>query len=339
VTSRIRLWLVAVIGMVLLAGAAGYGVVEWGEYRDHSSGPSEAKSVTAEDQPAGPRIVFRNTAGGDGYGLVASVRLSDPTGVRSITGLACDRVYATATVQTCLHTDRGVVTTFNATVMDGVGVELDAWPLAGVPSRTRISPDSRLVAATSFVTGESYASVRFSTMTTISTTDGSTDYGNLEDFTLLVDGTRVTAADRNVWGVTFGLDDNAFFATAASAGRTWLVRGDLAARTLTAIRDTAECPSLSPDGTRIAYKKDVSPTSTAASWSIAVLDLATGAETILPEKRSVDDQVEWLDTDTLLYGLARPDEVGDSDVWSVPADGSTEPQLFLAHAWSPSVIR
>jgi hypothetical protein len=338
VSSRVRVWLVGVIGALLLAGAAGYGIIAWADHRDRASAPSEAQSVTTDDLPTGPRVVFRNTAGGDGYGLVASVPLADPTGVRTITGLACDRVYATAILQSCLHTDRGVVTTFNGTLLDATGGEVDAWPLAGVPSRTRISPDSRLVAATSFVTGESYATVRFSTMTTISTTDGSLDYGNLEDFALLVDGARVTAADRNIWGVTFGADDNTFFATAASAGRTWLVRGDLTARTLTAIRDTAECPSLSPDGTRIAYKKDRSPDDTAA-WSIAVLDLATGTETILPEERSVDDQVEWLDTETLLYGLARADEVGDSDVWSLSADGTSEATLFLAHAWSPAVIR
>lgn len=337
-STRVRVWLLTVIGVILLAGAAGYGIVAWADHRDRAAAPSEAQTVTTDVQPTGPRVVFRNTASGDGYGRVASVPLSDPSAVRTVTGLACDRVYATDAVQSCLHTDRGVVTTFNATLTDSSGRERDSWPLAGVPSRTRLSPDSRLVAATSFVTGESYTTVAFSTMTTISATDGSIDYGNLEDFALTVDGAQVTAADRNIWGVTFGDDTNTFFATAASANQTWLVRGDLAARSLVAIRDTAECPSLSPDGTRIAYKKPAA-TGAESSWSIAVLDLATGTETVLPEKRNVDDQVEWLDDTTLLYGLIRADEVGDSDVWSVSADGSAEPALFLSHAWSPSVVR
>ena len=82
------------------------------------------------------------------------------------------------------------------------------------------------------------------------------------------------------------------------------MRGDLAARTLTAIHETAECPSLSPDGTKVAYKKNIS-TGATPYWSIAVLDLASGIETVLPEKRNVDDQVEWLDDATLLYGLPR----------------------------------
>lgn len=337
-TLRRRVWLVVAIGILLLAGAAGYGIMAWAEHRARASAPSEVESVISEVRPTGERVVFRNTALGAGYGLVASVPLSDPSAARSITDLACDRVYATATVQSCLHIDRGVVTTFNATLHDTSGREIRSWPLAGVPSRTRISADSQLIAATSFVTGESYATVGFATMTTISATDGSRDYGNLEDFALLVDDERVTAADRNVWGVTFADDGNTFYATAASNFQTWLVRGDLAARTLTAIRDTAECPSLSPDGERIAYKKEVSD-GAAPQWSIAVLDLASGTETMLPVNGNVDDQVLWLDDDTLLYGLAREDVVGDSDIWSVSADGTAEPALFLSHAWSPSIVR
>ncbi|WP_130177293.1 hypothetical protein [Cryobacterium sp. SO1] len=337
-TTRRRVWLVAIIGIVLLSGAAGYGVVAWAEHRSRASAPSEVESVITDTRPAGARVVFRNTALGAGYGLVASVPLSDPTAARIVTDLACDRVYATAALQSCLHIDRGVVTTFTGTLSDAAGRETRSWPLAGVPSRTRISADSTLVAATSFVTGESYGTVEFSTMTTISHTDGSQDYGNLEDFALFVDDVQITAADRNVWGITFGDDGNTFYATAASNNQTWLVRGDLTARTLTAIRDGAECPSLSPDGGRIAYKKEVSATVT-PRWTIAVLDLATGAETLLSEKRNVDDQVVWLDDDTILYGLGRDDTVGDSDVWAVSADGDAEPELFLAHAWSPSVVR
>jgi len=38
--------------------------------------------------------------------------------------------------------------------------------------------------------------------------------------------------------------------------------------------------------------------------NIAVLDLATNQETLLPDTRIIDDQVEWLDNSTILYGLA-----------------------------------
>ena len=53
----------------------------------------------------------------------------------------------------------------------------------------------------------------------------------------------------------------------------------------------------------------------------------------------MDDQVEWLDEHTLLYGLPREDEPGTSDVYALDiAEGST-PRLFLRDAASPSVLR
>jgi hypothetical protein len=55
-------------------------------------------------------------------------------------------------------------------------------------------------------------------------------------------------------------------------------------------------------------------------------------ETPLAEPRSIDDQVEWLDDDRVLYGA-------DHAVWTVPADGSGAPVKYLAGAGSPSVQR
>ena len=153
-----------------------------------------------------------------------------------------------------------------------------------------------------------------------------------------MDGKPVLGADRNFWGVTFVPDDTTFYATAASGGRTWLVKGDLATRSLVAVRDNAECPSLSPDGSRVAFK--TRPEGTADGfWAIAVLDLATGVQAVLPETRSVDDQVEWLDDSTLLYGLPRQGTPGDSDVWSISASGQQPAVLAIEHAWSPAVVR
>ena len=234
----------------------------------------------------------------------------------------------------CLTTDAGIVTTWTA---QQTGSKEQSWSLPGVPSRTRISANSQLVAETSFVTGVSYAAVGFATETIIATTAGKS-YGDIEQFALLVGGEQVNAADRNIWGVAFTDDDRYFYATAASGGSTWLVRGDLVERTLTSVRENAECPSVSPDGTRVAFKKN-NGTVTSPDWRIAVLDLTTEAETVLSEERSVDDQVEWLDDSTLLYGFPREGVVGDSDVWSMPADGSGAPTLFIPHAWSPSVVR
>ncbi|MCU1507383.1 MAG: hypothetical protein JWP05_2352 [Microbacteriaceae bacterium] len=334
-TSRVRLIVAAVAAAVLLGGAASYGAFAFASSRGSiaAGGDAASKSIGVA---SGPRIVFRSTQPGAGYGLVGSVPLANPSGERTMTDIPCDRVYWTATISMCLRIDRGALTTFSANLLDKNGKTTKSWPLPGIPSRTRISPDSSLVAYTSFVTGGAYAAVEFATSTHIASAGG-TDLGDLEDFSLVIDGGRVTAADRNFWGVTFSSDDNVFYATAATGGHTWLVRGDLAKRTLTSIRESAECPSISPDGTRIAYKKNVSTTAT-AHWAIAVLDLSRNRETILPERRTMDDQVEWLSNGTLLYGLPHTGTVGDSDVWSIDSDGSTAPKLFIEHAWSPSVV-
>jgi hypothetical protein len=63
-----------------------------------------------------------------------------------------------------------------------------------------------------------------------------------------------------------------------------------------------------------------------------VLDLETMKETPLAEKFPVDDQVEWLDNDRVLYARS-------PDTWVVPADGSGAPRKFLSNALSPAVVR
>ena len=138
--------------------------------------------------------------------------------------------------------------------------------------------------------------------------------------------------------MTFAEDDETFYATAASGSTTWLVRGSLAARTTTALRTDAECPSLSPDGTKVAYKKRLD--AGAGVWRLAVLDLVTHKETLLAETRSVDDQVEWLDDGRVLYALPRAGSgSGTSDVWVQPADGSGAPAVLIPGAASPAVVR
>ncbi|MET0480677.1 MAG: hypothetical protein ABWZ69_04920 [Mycetocola sp.] len=326
----------ALISVLVLGAAIAYGITAYTSYQARSAEPSEVQTTTTSVTSTDPHITFRNTATGEGYGKVATVPLETPSAARALSDQACDRVYATGAVLSCLQIKRGVPTTFAASVFDRAGSELASWPLPGIPSRTRLSADSSLVATTSFVTGHSYAITGFSTETVVSHVDGES-YGNLEDFALWIDGERLTTADRNIWGVTFGSDDRTFYATAASGDRTWLVLGDLAERTLTAIADNAECPSLSPDGTRVAYKKRSGAAET-PHWGIAVLDLATHEEVVLPEPKNVDDQVEWMNDETVLYGLARDGAAGDSDVWSIAADGASAPSLLIEHAWSPSVV-
>lgn len=336
-TSRARwAWLLAITA-ITLSLAIGYGIWSFVQYQQRQAAPAGVTVTSGAIDPTVPHVVFRNTAAGAGYGHVAAVPLSNPSGPRQVVDAVCDRVYSAGGTNACLRTNAGIVTTFEAAVYTADWQQERAWPLPGIPSRTRVSPDGTMVASTAFVTGHAYAPASFSTATVIAKASGG-DFGNLEDFQLIVDGQPVAPMDRNLWGVTFASDDNTFYATAATGGTIWLVRGDLGKRTLTAIHKGVECPSLSPDGTRIAFKKNT-VAGPSPHWNIAVLDLSTDKETVLAESRSVDDQVEWLDNKTILYGMPRDGEVGDSDIWSVLATAKSAPALFIEHAWSPSVVR
>ncbi|SDT37449.1 hypothetical protein SAMN04489743_2639 [Pseudarthrobacter equi] len=326
------------VTLLALAAAGAYAATAFQEARNSQASVPAVQVAAANALPAEPFVMFRNTAAGRGYGEAAFAPLANPSGERFLSGHACDRVYATRQIVSCLATQSGIPTRFEAGLFGPALQPLQGWALGGIPSRTRISPDGDLVASTVFVAGHSYASAGFSTETVIRGADG-TVHGNLETFALMSDGTRIKATDRNIWGVTFVPGSpNDFYATASSQGNIWLVRGDLAERTLTVVASGVECPSISPDGKRIAFKKSDSGT-LVGDRHPAVLDLATGNVTVLDEQRNIDDQIEWLDGNTILYGLPRDDTGQDSDIWSLSARPGATPELFIEHAWSPAVVR
>jgi hypothetical protein len=331
---------VAFVAVVLLAAvvATAYAVLESRQVRAERSAQPQVPTTEAAAVATGPRIVFRHSGLDSQYGLVAMVPLADPGGARAFTDASCDRVAAWDGGASCLVTEHGMLTTYEAQELGPDWQVRESYPLPGVPSRTRVSPDGTLVATTSFVTGHSYLSVGFSTATVVRELNGGHSWGNLEGFRLVLEGRESKPVDRNIWGVTF-VDDRRFYATVATGGRTWLVEGDLSERTLTSVAEGAECPSTSPDGSRVAFKVDVAA-GDATEWSLAVLDLTTGERTEIGDgPRGVDDQVAWLDDDTLMYGLPRADEPAVSDVWTVEARAGAQPQLLIEEAWSPSVVQ
>lgn len=285
-------------------------------------------------------MFFKHTAIDSHFGKVAHVG-GDGKGKRAfVDSLNCEVVYVNSKRGICLSTDRGVITTYAALLFDPATYQIQTRiPLPGIPSRTRLSADGRMAAYTVFISGHSYSSVDFSTQTMLIDAEAGKPIANLEEFVVTRDGQAFKNADFNFWGVTFTRDGSEFFATLSTQGQHYLVRGTVATRKATVVRDNVECPSLSPDGTRVAYKKRMSPTGQPV-WRLHVFDLATRRDIELPEDRSVDDQLEWLDDATLVY--ATPDSQSGStattDIWRVAADGKSKPTLFISKGYSPAAV-
>jgi hypothetical protein len=299
-----------------------------------------APRAAAPDDASAPKtslpnhgvVVFRSLDRGDpaNYGHIAWAPLARPEASRTVAGLGCERVHFAAGHGICLVKAGKLGTSTKARLL---GPDLRATAeveLNGVASRARVSPDGRLATATSFVSGHSYADVgAFSTRTSIIDLEEEREIADLEDFQITKDGQDFKSVDFNFWGLTFADDSNRFYATLASGGRTYLVEGDVRARTATVLRQNVECPSLSPDNTRIVFKKLMRDP---GIWRYHLLDLATMRETALAETRPIDDQAEWLDDNRVLYRTGE-------ETWVVPADGTGAPERFLTQADSPAVVR
>jgi Tol biopolymer transport system component len=268
-------------------------------------------------------------------GQVKLAGLDPASPQRAQTTLTCERIHYAAGNGICLMYD---TTSPNAVVWVTLfGSDFKPrhqFTTEGILSRARVSPDGKYAAYTVFVTGHSYTDANMSTATMLLDAATGASLGNLEEFEVWKDGQQYQAIDFNFWGVTFAQDSNRFYATLRSGNTIYLVQGDVAARKLIVLSENVECPSLSPDGTRIAFKKLMGH-----RWRLTVLDLVTMKENPLAENESIDDQVEWLDNNRILYQKADFDPPKWVSVFVIPADGSGQPEVFMPNATSPVVVR
>ena len=301
--------------------------------------PQTAAASRPEDlaaMAARPHILFRDTTSGATFGRLSMASADAPAGERRSVALTCERLSFAGGRGLCLHLQRGVFNSYSALLLDRNLKQGGSIKLEGLPSRTRASADGRVGAITVFVLGDDYAAA-FSTRTILVDLASGDEIGELEQFSTWRDGARFKEVDFNFWGVTFAKDGNTFYAALRTGGKTFLVRGELALRKLTVMRENVECPAISPDNRLLAYKKRVGPSPD--SWRLHVLDLQTNVERIVAaEARYIDDQVEWLDDRRLLYAIPRR-TTAMADVWVAPIDGNDAARIFLPQAESPIVVR
>ena len=335
--ERGRLW--AFVAVCALAAAAiGTSIARARLSRSsiHTATTTSAAAPVLSTPPVRPFVMFRSLRPDETWSHIALAPLASPDGARHVTSLVCERVYFAGTRGVCLVAEKTLIPTFSAYVFDEQFKPLRKIALTGPPSRTRLSPDGRRAAVTVFEQGHSYAEHGFSTRTTLIDTMTGTSLGDLEQFAVTRDGARFRAPDFNFWGVSFAQDGNRFYATLSTANVPYLIEGHVDSREAHIVSAGIECPSLSPDNARIAFKKRVQRSS-GLGWEIWLLDLTTLTRTpVAGEARSIDDQVDWLDDTHLVYHYPSTD---GTNIWQTETDGPSASQRYISNAYSPAVVR
>ena len=362
-TSRGRI-IAFIVGVVLLA-VVGAGYLVWASNRvDTDLAEREARALEAVEafeaeqtelveaaaiEAAGPAlepgdVIFVHRVPGDDYGRLG---VRSANGTRRLLDRSCERVHIAADRGVCVAgRGEGVLQTFRTEIFDASDARLqDIRSYASpFPSRARVSPDGQFISTTGFISGTSYADIGAGDTQTLAIIDPigtrtglvglSTDF---ESFDL--DGAAIAEGDHQFWGVTF-VDENSFYATGFYGEEPEIIRGNIDERQVDQTGFVGSCPSLSPDGDTLVFKQ----TRVDGGFDLVAVDLETEETWMLGETRSVDDQVEWLDNDTILYAI-HPEGVPESsiqpqfDIWSLDLAPGSTPELFLPSADSPATLR
>jgi len=258
------------------------------------------------------------------------LEVSPDGGVERVGDVVCKRVHAVAGGPgLCLALSKNGID-YEAIVLDRRFERTTSFPIDGVPDRARVSPDGRYGAYTSFdpkgSQGYFESSFEFSTYTRIVSLRSGRELLRLEDLEVTRAGRPLALRGAELWGVTFAAGGR-YYATLAAAGEHFLIAGRVGSDRARVVRAGVECPALSPDGERIAYKRRIGDGN---RWRFHVLRLSDGHDIALAEPRSIDDQPEWLGNDRIVYS-------DDHDVFSVPVGGGG-PERLATRATSPAAL-
>lgn len=292
-----------------------------------------------------PAVLVRGTAPGGPVELVTFDRRTRAVLSRRPVALSCERLHAGGGRIACMRYNRQLSGASQIDVLDTALKPLAEHPIQSnaVVSRTRLSADGRYAASTVFVSGHSYAVPgQFSTMTHIWDVRERRMALAFDKLALTHEGQPVPYTPQtqlNYWGVTFDpRDPDRFYLTVSIRKRPYLAEGSVSRASARTVLADVECPSLSPDGTRIAFKK---LRANRRGWDPAVLDLRTGAQTVFAAAKGLDDQIEWLDEQTLIYEATETRMGGAKTDLMLLDLSQPQPQerLWLRDAASPTAAR
>jgi hypothetical protein len=340
-------WIVLIAVALLAVTVSALAIILSGNNSNTES--STAKLVSAASLGRQPFMLFRDTSLNKDYGTMALTSAENPGAEIALTSLNCERIAYAGERGICLSGSRGsLFSSTRAIIFNSRFRTLYSLSLPGYPSRTQVSRNGQYGATTDFVSGDSYASAGFSTRTYIINLRTGKILFDLEQMQVYRNGARFENVNANFWGVTFAPDNEHFYATLGSGNDTYLVKGDVKSQVATVLLAGIECPSLSPNGTQIAFKHR-NP-GVEVTWRLSVLNLATMRSHPLAETRDVDDQAAWLSNSTVAYALAETGSASSAsntglsaisagasiatDTWTVPANGGGRPQSLLKGSWS-----
>jgi hypothetical protein len=281
-----------------------------------------------------PFLIFRTLAPPDAHGKVALLPLSAAGGERRLTSLSCVRLHYAGGRGLCVVQESVKNNpAYAAYVFDRTLTRGRRIPLAGVPTRVRVAPNGRRGAITTYFEEESPAGERLAIDSIVVDMASGRVVADLREFRIENDGLPPPTPPFDIGNVAFERDGDRFFAAIATSGERYLAAGSIRERRMTTIRTGIANESLSPDGRRLLVKKQTAP----GFWQLSVIALRDWSERHLQHgERSIDDQVEWLDNEHVIY---HDTDDGGTSLWMLDVDGVSGPRVFVKDAYSGAVQR